>query len=69
MCIWNLQLLEMFGAGTACIVSPVASIHYKNMTINLPSGSQEHTLYYRLERALTSIQYGRVEHPWAVPID
>ncbi|XP_026277825.1 branched-chain-amino-acid aminotransferase, cytosolic [Frankliniella occidentalis] len=63
------RLVEMFGAGTACIVSPVASIHYKDMTIKIPTGSQENPLYRRLERALTSIQYGRVEHPWAVPID
>ncbi|XP_034240326.1 branched-chain-amino-acid aminotransferase, cytosolic [Thrips palmi] len=63
------RLLEMFGAGTACIVSPVASIHYKDITINVPTGSQENPLYYRLERALTSIQYGRVQHPWAVTID
>lgn len=60
----------MFGAGTACIVSPVASIHYKDeIVIKIPTGSQENPLYRRLERALTSIQYGRVEHPWAVPID
>jgi branched-chain amino acid aminotransferase len=59
----------MFGAGTACVVSPIASISYKNMTISIPTGSQENPLYRRLERALTSIQYGRVEHPWAVTID
>ncbi|KAJ1526168.1 hypothetical protein ONE63_009327 [Megalurothrips usitatus] len=62
------RLLEMFGAGTACIVSPVASIHYKNLVIKFPMEEQENPIYRRLERALTSIQYGRVDHPWAVAI-
>lgn len=31
------RLLEMFGAGTACVVSPVGEIHYQGKVLKLPN--------------------------------
>ncbi|XP_069679436.1 branched-chain-amino-acid aminotransferase, cytosolic isoform X1 [Periplaneta americana] len=63
------RLLELFGAGTACVVSPVASIMYNGENLQIPTVKQEYPLYARLRKTLTDIQYGYVPHPWAVPID
>lgn len=69
---WNNQfpqLLEMFGAGTACVVSPISSIMYKDQFLQLPTMEQEVRLFECFQKALTKIQYGYVEHPWAISID
>ncbi|KAK7791919.1 hypothetical protein R5R35_005432 [Gryllus longicercus] len=64
------RVLEMFGAGTACVVSPVGSISYLGQTLQIPTTEwSTEPLYGRVLRTLTDIQYGRVPHPWAVPID
>lgn len=64
-----LQLLEIFGAGTACIVSPVERINYMGSNILVPTMEQEKPLFERCRETLTSIQYGKIDHPWAVTID
>lgn len=63
------RLLEFFGAGTACVVSPVNVIYFKETTYDIPTIIQTDAIYERLLTTLTDIQYGTVEHPWAVPID
>ena len=64
------QLLEMFGAGTACIVNPIGEIYYKrtDSVIPVPTNEQNSPLYARFFQTLTDIQYGRVPHPWAVEV-
>lgn len=64
-----LQLLELFGCGTACVVSPVNRIHYMGEDINIPTMKQHNPMFEQLKAELTDIQYGRKEHPWAVTID
>lgn len=68
------RLVEMFGAGTACIVCPISSIHLKGgqvlripyFDITKPSeGAHENTLTRRILKAITDIQYGKVPHRWA----
>lgn len=59
----------MFGAGTACVVSPIERINYMGTDLLIPTMEQEKPLYNRIKNTLTAIQYGKVEHPWAVLID
>ncbi|XP_076047551.1 branched chain amino acid transaminase isoform X2 [Oratosquilla oratoria] len=63
------RLLEIFGSGTACVVCPVAEIHYGNHVLKIPTMEHENPLNQRFFRALTDIQYGRVPHEWAIPIE
>lgn len=63
------QLLELFGCGTACVVSPVNRIHYMGEDISIPTMKQHNPIFQQLKTELTDIQYGRKDHPWAVAID
>ena len=62
------RLIEIFGAGTACVVSPVNRIKYKNVDINLPNETVK-KLSPRLYKKMTEIYYGEIEHDWMFPID
>lgn len=64
-----MQLLELFGAGTACIVSPVDRINYLGSDYLVPTMEQKNPVYGRIRDTLTEIQYGKIEHPWATVID
>lgn len=66
------RLVEIFGAGTACIVSPISSIHVKGgPTLRIPYSditqqhNSTHQLTKRILKAITDIQYGKVPHKWA----
>lgn len=75
------RLIEIFGAGTACIVCPISSIHVKGgptlkvpyCDITRPFDSQnvvhdhdeDALLTKRILKAITDIQYGKIQHPWA----
>ena len=61
------QLLEVFGAGTACVVWPVATIAYQDTTLQLPVTDK--SLALRFYNMMGDIHYGRVKHPWAVDVD
>lgn len=64
-----LQLLEVFGAGTACVVCPVARILYQGQNVEL-NMEQEDTVTQRFYKELLDIQYGRTKHhPWVLDID
>jgi branched-chain amino acid aminotransferase len=59
----NGTLLELFGAGTACIVSPVNRISFKGHDIPIPTGGE---LSARILKTLTDIHYARITpHEWA----
>lgn len=64
-----LQLLELFGAGTACVVSPIERINYLGNDIHIPTLEQTNPLYLELKNTMAEIQYGKVDHPWARAID
>lgn len=64
-----MQILEMFGTGTACIVSPIERIQYLGTDLLIPTMEQEKPMFKRILDTLTAIQYGKVEHPWAVVMD
>ncbi|SPP78662.1 branched-chain-amino-acid aminotransferase, cytosolic [Drosophila guanche] len=63
------RLLELFGAGTACVVSPVNRINYLGQDLYVPTMEQEKPVHELIRETLTDIQYGRVDHPWSVVID
>lgn len=63
------QLLEMFGSGTACIVSPIERISYLGTDLQIPTMFQEKPIWKKIVDTLTAIQYGKINHPWAMAID
>ncbi|KAJ1976598.1 branched-chain-amino-acid transaminase bat2 [Dimargaris xerosporica] len=68
------RLLEVFGAGTACIVSPVKRISYLGRDIHIPLDpkdpeSQAGPLARRINETLLGIQYGDIPHKWSVVVD
>ena len=56
------SLLEMFGAGTACVVSPIGGINFKGQQINIPTPVDG--IAQRIYKLLTDIFYARIQHEW-----
>ncbi len=56
------RLLEIFGAGTAAVVSPVKSFSYRNKEYELPHIEDKMGAY--IKDKLTDIQYNRAEDPF-----
>lgn len=63
------RVLEMFGAGTACIVCPVEKIIYEGETLSVPTMSAGAPITMRFHKELTDIQFGRTPSKWMVDID
>ncbi|KAM6957424.1 LOW QUALITY PROTEIN: branched-chain-amino-acid aminotransferase, cytosolic-like [Aplochiton taeniatus] len=59
------RVLEVFGAGTACVVCPVGSLLYKGATVQIPTMQNGPDLAKRFHKELTDIQYGRNSSDWA----
>ena len=55
----NGSLKEMFGAGTAAVVSPIATFGYRNEDYDLPEIPDGYSA--RLKKRITDIQYNRSE--------
>ena len=55
----NGSLKEMFGAGTAAVVSPIATFGYRNKDYDLPEIPAGYAA--RLKKRITDIQYNRSE--------
>lgn len=64
------SLQEIFGAGTAAVISPVSQLAWHDQVITVADGSVG-PLAKRLYSAITDIQYGRAEDPfgWVVPVE
>ncbi|KAK9695961.1 branched-chain-amino-acid transaminase bat2 [Basidiobolus ranarum] len=65
------RLIEMFGTGTACVVSPIKMIGFEGREIKVPldpkdPNTQAGPLTKRFNDTLLGIQYGDIEHPWSV---
>ena len=65
----NGTLKEVFGAGTAAVISPVGEIKYGDHLIKIGDGAVG-PLSQRFYDSLTDIQYGKAEDPqgWIVPV-
>ncbi|PYH86087.1 cytosolic TPA: hypothetical branched-chain amino-acid transaminase [Aspergillus uvarum CBS 121591] len=61
------RLLEVFGAGTAVIVSSVRSIQWNDRTIDCGLSKDEEAgpVTLKVKKWIEEIQYGLVEHPWS----
>lgn len=64
-------MIEMFGAGTAAIVSPIKAINYggKDLVIPLdPNDPKQEAgpLTRRLADTILGIQYGEIPSEWSV---
>lgn len=62
------SLKEMFGSGTAAVISPVSAFSYDEQVYDLPK--QDDSFALRFKKELTDIQYNRAEDPfnWRYPI-
>lgn len=58
------RLKEMFGSGTACVISPVGRILYQEKELHIPCPEKK-SVASRLLDELTSIQYGRTPSEWS----
>ncbi|XP_036373843.1 branched-chain-amino-acid aminotransferase, cytosolic [Megalops cyprinoides] len=58
------RVKEMFGSGTACVVSPVGRILYQGENLLIPCLGEHPPLASRLLKELTDIQYGRTPSDW-----
>ncbi|MEX0362793.1 MAG: branched chain amino acid aminotransferase, partial [Allomuricauda sp.] len=65
----NGSLKEMFGAGTAAVVSPIAAFGYQGTDYELPELEQSYAS--QLKQYITDIQYNRIEDKfdWRYPVD
>jgi branched-chain amino acid aminotransferase len=64
------RLLEVFGAGTAAVVSPVDRVGYMGRDIHIPAGKDgAGDIAKAMLKTMTDIQLGKVEHPWSVLVD
>jgi branched-chain amino acid aminotransferase len=64
------KLQEVFGAGTAAVISPVGMIKYNDQVITI-NDNQTGPVAKRYYEAITDIQYGKADDPmgWIVPVD
>ena len=56
------RLLEVFGTGTAAVISPVKEILYKGVMLKVPTGDKSGPIAMKMWSHLLDIQYGRKEH-------
>ena len=63
------RLKEVFGAGTAAVISPVGQIKYGDQVITI-NDNQTGPVAQKYYNAITDIQYGKAEDPlgWVVPV-
>ncbi len=65
----NGSLKEMFGAGTAAVISPIAGFGYKDQDFNLPELEKPYAGF--LKKRITDIQTNKTEDPfgWRFKVD
>jgi branched-chain amino acid aminotransferase len=64
------SLQEIFGSGTAAVISPVSHLAWQDQVLTVGDG-RVGPMANRFYEAITDIQYGKAEDPggWIVPID
>ncbi|KAI9295048.1 branched-chain amino acid aminotransferase II [Neoconidiobolus thromboides FSU 785] len=67
------RVIEMFGSGTACIVSPIREILYQDRKLTIPldpkdSNAQAGPYTKRFFDTILAIQHGEIESEWSVVI-
>ena len=63
------EVEEIFGTGTAAVISPVGVLSYKG-NVQIINGGEIGALSLKLYNYLTDLQWGRIEdtHGWVVPV-
>ncbi|MGD9010941.1 MAG: branched-chain amino acid aminotransferase [Desulfobacterales bacterium] len=63
------KLTEVFGSGTAAVISPVGEIKYGDQVFTIANGKVG-PVAQKYYNAITDIQYGKAEDPlgWVVPV-
>jgi len=63
------KLQEVFGAGTAAVISPVGEIKYGDQVITI-ARDEVGPVARKYYNAITGIQYGKADDPlgWIVPV-
>jgi branched-chain amino acid aminotransferase len=56
------ELLEIFGSGTAAVISPVSAFSYQDISYELPDRSDSYAT--RFKKEMLDIQYNRSEDPF-----
>jgi len=66
----NGALQEVFGTGTAAVISPVSHLAWHDEVIQIGEGGVG-PMAHKFYEAITDIQYGRAEDPfgWVVPVE
>ncbi|KAL3456797.1 aminotransferase [Aspergillus heterothallicus] len=61
------RLIEVFGSGTAAIVSPVRAISYRGKLVNcgLKENEEAGEIALQMKNWIEGIQYGDEDHPWS----
>lgn len=63
------KLVEMFGSGTAAVISPVDRIGYMGKDIHVPvTESGFGPVADVMLSTMSAIQWGKIDHPWSVPV-
>ncbi len=64
------RLMEVFGAGTAAVVSPIRAISWRDEMIpcGLPENEEAGPIARQMKDWIEGIQYGDEEHPWSVRV-
>ena len=63
------RLVELFGAGTAAVISPVDRIGYLGKDVHIPTGSDGMGPVARtMWRELVGRQYGTIPSDWSVTV-
>lgn len=64
------RILEVFGAGTAAVVSPVRTIGWRGKMIDcgLKEGKEAGPIAQQMLDWISAIQYGDEPHPWSIKI-
>jgi len=65
----NNELIECFGAGTACVVCPIDHILYRDVKYEIPTMTSGGVIMNKIMNQLLDIQYGRIEHEWGVLVE
>ena len=68
------RVLEVFGSGTAAIITPVKNIRFRNVDYPIPLDPDDASggagpLAKKLWKELVKIQYGDVAHEWSMLVD
>ncbi|KAF2428850.1 branched-chain amino acid aminotransferase II [Tothia fuscella] len=64
------RVLEVFGSGTAAVISPVRKISWKGNLVQcgLPDDVEVGPIAQQMKDWIEEIQYGDIDHPWSVVV-